>query len=139
MKLENPKTVVAVKGLILNDEKALIIKRGKNVKFGEGTWECVGGKINFGEDLEMALVREAKEEVGLEIAVEKILYATSYLSPERHLIILTYLCRSEKNNVVLSEEHLDYRWCTKEQLRQLLPANILNDFQKNNVFSEVQT
>ncbi|HJV16893.1 MAG TPA: NUDIX domain-containing protein [Bacillales bacterium] len=109
------------------------------MKFGEGTWECVGGKINFGEDLEMALIREAKEEVGLEITVEKILYATSYPSPERHLIILTYLCRSKKSNVVLSEEHLDYRWCTKEQLRQMLPANILNDFEKNNVFSEVQT
>jgi 8-oxo-dGTP diphosphatase len=132
-------TVVAVKGLIINNGKALIIKRGKNVKFGVGTWECVGGKINFGEDLQAALIREAKEEVGLDITVEKILYATSYPSPERHLIILTYLCRSCETNVILSEEHLDYRWCTKDQLRQLLPPNILNDFEKNNVLSEVQT
>jgi 8-oxo-dGTP diphosphatase len=132
-------TVVAVKGLIINNGKALIIKRGKNVKFGVGTWECVGGKINFCEDLQSALIREAKEEVGLDITVEKILYATSYPSPERHLIILTYLCRSSETNVILSEEHLDYRWCTKDQLRQLLPENILNDFEKNNVLSEVQT
>jgi 8-oxo-dGTP diphosphatase len=132
-------TVVAVKGLILNNGKALIIRRGENVKFGEGTWECVGGKINYGEDLETALIREAKEEVGLDITVEKILYATSYPSPERHLIILTYLCRSSETNVILSEEHLDYHWSTKDQLRQLLPENIVNDFEKNNVLSEVQT
>ncbi|WP_354093871.1 NUDIX hydrolase [Clostridium gasigenes] len=130
------KIVVAVKGVIFNHGKVLIIKRNENNDVGGGTWECVGGKIEFGEDLEAALVRETNEEVGLDITVENILYATTFLTDStRQVVILTYLCRSNKCDVVLSEEHTEYKWATKDQLKNLLFIDIINDFEKNNVFS----
>jgi 8-oxo-dGTP diphosphatase len=130
------KMVVAVKGLILHEGKVLIIQRAKDDEIGGGTWELVGGKIEFGEDLETALVREIREEVGLDVTVEKILYATTFKTdPTRQVVILTYLCRSNNREVVLSKEHIDYRWSTKEQLRLLLTPEIINDFERNNVFS----
>jgi 8-oxo-dGTP diphosphatase len=130
------KIVVAVKGLILHEGKVLIIQRANDDEIGGGTWELVGGKIEFGEDLETALVREIKEEVGLDVTVEKILYATTFKTdPTRQVVILTYLCRSNNKDVVLSKEHIDYRWSTKEQLRLLLPPEIISDFERNNVFS----
>ncbi|WP_066371617.1 NUDIX hydrolase [Neobacillus fumarioli] len=120
------KMVVVVKGLILNEGKVLMVKRSHDDEIGGGTWECPGGKIKFGEDLEAALVREVKEEVGLNVTVEKILYATTFkTNPARQVVTLTYLCSAKNNNVVLSEEHSDYLWAAKDQLKSL----------RNNVFS----
>ncbi|BDG35825.1 NUDIX domain-containing protein [Saccharococcus caldoxylosilyticus] len=130
------KMVVVVKGLILYEGKVLIVQRAKDDEIGGGTWELVGGKVEFGEDLETALVREIKEEVGLDVTVEKILYAITFKTdPTRQVVILTYLCRSNNRDVVLSKEHIDYRWSTKEQLRLLLTPEIISDFERNNVFS----
>lgn len=43
--------MVVVKGVILHDNKVLIIKRDDKDSIGAGTWECVAGKIEFGEEL----------------------------------------------------------------------------------------
>ncbi|MFC7686168.1 NUDIX domain-containing protein [Ureibacillus sp. GCM10028918] len=128
--------LVALKGVIVNEGKALIVQRADDDEIGGGTWECVGGQIEFGEDLETALLREIQEEVSLNVTIEQILYATTFeAAPTRQVIIITYLCSSQHRKVVLSKEHSNYTWAPTEQLRQLLPVNILNDFEKNNIFS----
>ena len=130
------KIVVAVKGIVVNKGRTLIVKRSDNDEFGADTWECVGGKIEFGEGLEAALIREIKEEVGLDVTVEKLLYAATFKTdPTRQVVILTYLCRSEEADIKLSLEHSEFIWATKYQLKQLLNIDILEDFEKNNVFS----
>jgi len=130
------KIVVVVKGVILNNYKVLIVQRSNDDEFGGGTWECVGGKIEFGEDLESALHREIKEEVGLDVAVGKVLYATTFkTNPSRQIVILTYLCESKNKNVFLSNEHINYQWVTKDQFRLLITQEIRNDFEENDVFS----
>lgn len=127
---------VAVKGLIINKGKVLIIKRAKDEKVNPGAWECVGGKLEFGEDLETALVRETKEEVGLAITVEKLLYATAVKTkPNKQAVIIVYLCRSDEDTIILSHEHVEYKWATKTQLKKLLLPEIIKDFEKNNIFS----
>lgn len=130
------KIVVAVKGVIVNNDKVLIVKRSNDDEFGGGTWECVGGKIEFGENLETALIREIKEEVGLDVTVENILYATTFKTHQtRQVVILSYLCKSKNENIILSKEHIDYQWASKDHLKTLLPPEILHDFEKHNVFS----
>lgn len=128
--------IVGVKAVILNNGRALIIKRAKSEKIGGGTWEPVGGILEFGEDIEVALRREIKEEVGFTVTINKILYASTFKTdPSRQVVILTYLCETENTNVSLSDEHEEFIWATKEDLKQLLPLNILEDFEKNKVFS----
>lgn len=130
------KIVVALKGVIVNEGKVLIVQRAKDDEIGGGNWECVGGKIEFGEDLETALLREIKEEVGLNVVVERILYATTFKTdPTRQVVILTYLCSSNSKEAILSKEHSNYKWVSKDQLRLLLSPEIISDFEKNNVFS----
>lgn len=129
------KIVVAVKGVIVNEGKVLIVQRANNDEVGGGTWECVGGKIEFGEDLEAALKREICEEVGLDVRVERILYATTFKTdPTRQVVILTYLCRSESKTINLSNEHMDYKWSRTKELKALLPQGITDDFERNGVF-----
>ena len=133
--LKENRIVVAVKGIIVREEKVLIIKRAKDDEVGAETWECVGGKIEFGEALEDALIREVKEEVGLNITVDRLLYATTFKTdPTRQVVILTYLCKNYDGEVILSAEHVDYQWVTKEALKQLLHPDIIRDFEKNYIF-----
>ena len=127
--------IVAVKGVILLEGKILLVQRAADDYIGAGTWECAGGKIEFGEELEAALVREIKEETGLTVSVGAILYATTFMTDStRQVVILTYLCRTNEATVRLSKEHVDYRWCTKDQIKTLLLPQIISDFEKNKVF-----
>lgn len=134
MAKNNRNIIVAVKGVIINEGKILLVQRASGDAVGGGTWECAGGKIEFGEGLEDALVREIKEETGLTVTVDHLLYAASFLTdPARQVIIITYLCRSTEQVIRLSEEHTDYRWCTKDLLHHLLPPQIFAEFVKYHI------
>ena len=126
---------VAVKGVLVKDEKMLVVQRSYNDQTGAGTWENVGGTIEFGETFEQALAREFKEEVGLSVEVERLLYAVTFLtSLSRQIILLTFLCRANDETVVLSDEHEAYVWASKEELKSLLPEAIRKDFETHGVF-----
>lgn len=129
---------VAVKGVILYQNKALILKRSNYDGVGAGTWECVGGKINFGEELEHALIRENKEDAGIDVIIDKLLYATSFKPvPSRQVIVITYKCKTDSDKVKLSEEHSEYLWADKKDFGQLLSDTIITDMLKYDAFSKI--
>jgi 8-oxo-dGTP diphosphatase len=134
--MDNKKNIiVGVKGVIINNGKVLIVKRSAHSHVGGGSWECVGGKLEFGETLEEALIREAKEEAGIRIIVKSILYATTFLTnSSRQVVLNTYLCKTEDTEVTLSNEHSDFCWATKNELDALLSTNIIKDFEQYGVF-----
>ena len=55
-------------GLIVENDKILLIKR-KNASLFDGMWTNPGGKIEPGENIEDAVVREVFEEVGVKVRV----------------------------------------------------------------------
>ena len=130
--------MVAVKGIIINNNKILIVKRSDEDEVVAGTWETPGGKIEFGEKLEAALIREVKEEVGLDVSVGANIYSATFMSsPDRQVVIITYLCKTQQQQVTLSEEHSDFLWADKEELKSHLLPGILEDFDKNNVWDKL--
>ena len=137
--MEN-KIVVAVKGVIIHDNKVLIVQRSADDETEPNTWECVGGKIDFGEELEDALMREVTEEVGLTVSVDRLLYAATFKRSEhRQVVILTYSCTTDDSTVTLSYEHQDYLWANREQMMRLLPKSIIDDFNRNCIFDYIFT
>ncbi|WP_053365656.1 NUDIX hydrolase [Bacillus sp. FJAT-27245] len=131
--------VVAVKGVVVRDGRMLIVKRSSDDETGGGTWECTGGKLDFGETLQFALAREIVEETGLEVAVGELLFATTILtSPVRQVAILTYLCRAESDAVLLSAEHSDFCWADKDEVKAMLAPDIISDFEKHGVFERAE-
>ena len=130
--------VVVVKGIITHNGKVLIIQRSADDEIGANIWECVGGKIDFGEDLEDALIREVKEEVGLSVTVDKLLYAVTFKTNEhRQVVILSYSCTAYDNIIKLSNEHKNYLWADKKQMMSLLSKPIIEDLNRNSVWEHI--
>ncbi|REK77023.1 NUDIX hydrolase [Paenibacillus paeoniae] len=126
--------VVVVKAIIIRHGKVLIMKRSDEEGFAAGDWETPGGKNDFGEHLEPALIREVHEEAGIDIEIERLLYASTFhTAPNRQIILLSYHCCSEQDIITLSEEHSAYLWATKDQLAELLPEFIFNNFLRHGV------
>lgn len=129
------KIINASKGLILRKGKALILQRSHYDDTFAGTWEFPGGKLEFGERLEDCLRREIREETRLEVEIERLLYANTFLThPWRQVVVVTYLCRAEEGEVLLSKEHTGYRWATGRELRERLPQKVLQELQQKGVF-----
>lgn len=126
---------VAVKAIIVHNGKILIVKRSANDEVGANSWEFVGGKLEFNEGLEQALIREIHEEAGINGSVDKLLYAATFkTSPSRQVVILSYLCSCDSVDVVLSDEHQEYLWASKAEVMDLVSKPILNDMLANSVF-----
>ena len=90
----------------------------------EGMWEFPGGKIESGESREVALKREIREELGVDITIDKFLCTTDYDYPSFHLTMHCYLCCVESGEIEL-REHKSARWLTVESLNSVewLPAD----------------
>ncbi|MDF2484745.1 MAG: mismatch repair protein MutT [Herbinix sp.] len=135
--MEN-KIIVALKAIIIYNRKALIIQRSYGDVSGSGSWEFAGGKLEFGEDLESGLKREIMEEVGLEVMIERLLYASTFQSKEkRQTVILNYLCHSNGDHVTLSEEHERFQWADKKTMKKFLTKGILYDLENNKIFDQI--
>jgi 8-oxo-dGTP diphosphatase len=84
-----PTLVVAA--VVIEHGRVLLTQRAEGTHLG-GLWEFPGGKLEPGESPEEALVRECREECGIEIAVADILDVTFHRYPETDVLLLFYRC-----------------------------------------------
>lgn len=102
---------VAVKGIIKKDEKILIVKRTDEEDHRPGVWETVGGRMDHEKAPEEELMREILEETGLSVEVCEPFNTFSFVRDTGEFIVgITYICKHLRGEVVLSDEHTDYRW-----------------------------
>ncbi len=87
---------VAVGIFIINDEgNVFLTKRSSHATNEHGTWEIPGGKVNFGETLQNAAKREAREEYDIEIELVEQFPAQNHLIPEekQHWVPTCFLAK----------------------------------------------
>ena len=94
------KQLTIVVAIITNEKGGVLLaKRNQpDIPSEHNKWEFVGGGIDFGETPEQALMREVKEEAGVEIEVVRLLpkiftQIWKAQEPERHIIIISYECK----------------------------------------------
>ena len=86
----NPVTVAAA--LIRDGDKFLLTKRFEDAHLG-GLWEFPGGKVEEGESLEDALIREIREELGVEIEIGPLYFTQAHQYPGRLVHLHFFECR----------------------------------------------
>ena len=125
------KTINVVAALIVHDGRIFATQRG----YGEykDWWEVPGGKVEPGETPEEALVREIREELATEIAVERYVTTVEWDYPAFHLSMKCYLCSVVSGALTLLE-HEAAAWLDRKHLRSVnwLPADetILDKIEK---------
>ena len=120
--LEPKKTVPVVAAIIVRDGRIFATQRGYG-DFKDG-WEFPGGKIEAGETPQEALVREIREELGVEIRVGELVATAEYDYPKFHLSMPCFfaeICEGEPELL----EHEAARWLAPGQLESVdwLPAD----------------
>ena len=105
---------IIVHTLITVDGKYLVTKRSKGETTYPEYWDIPGGLVDYGELPKDAVIRETKEEVGLNIIPTKVIHEDSNLDVKKDLIFirLVYLCKLDDDikNIKLDEnEHSLYR------------------------------
>ena len=113
---QKPILLVAALALVDPDGRVLLAQRpaGKHL---EGLWEFPGGKLRQGETPEAALIRELKEELGIDVA-ESCLAPLSFAShayDEFHLLMPLYVCRIWQG-AVSAREGQQLKWVRPSKL-----------------------
>jgi 8-oxo-dGTP diphosphatase len=121
------KQFMIVNAIVLDDKgKVLLVRRERKWhKEAHGKWEFPGGKIDFGETPEEACVREAKEESGFDIEIEKLLPTTItcyWEHPDRQsqMILLGYICKLVGGNASIEDHGVsEVKWFDIEKAKKL--------------------
>ena len=85
------KAIDVAAALIFRDGKLLITKRHAEAHLG-GLWEFPGGKREPGETFEQCLVREIREELGVEISVGELFEEVNHDYPEKSVHLKFFIC-----------------------------------------------
>jgi 8-oxo-dGTP diphosphatase len=113
-----PLLLVAACALVDNDGRVLLARRPEGKKMA-GLWEFPGGKLHPGETPEAGLIRELKEELGIDVASNCLApFAFASHSYERfHLLMPLFLCRRWKG-APQSREGQTLTWVRPDKLTE---------------------
>ncbi|AWZ48530.1 DNA mismatch repair protein MutT [Clostridiaceae bacterium 14S0207] len=114
---------VGVGAVILNENKELLLLL-RNKSPEKGFWSIPGGKVEFFETLEEAIIREVKEELDVDVKVEKLLGVTNHIlkNENAHWVAPSFLTTIENGEVrnVEPEKHLEVKWFSLNKLPENL-------------------
>jgi 8-oxo-dGTP diphosphatase len=111
---------LAVSAAIFRDDKILLVRRARSP--AKGFYSLPGGRVEFGESLHAALHREVDEETGLKIEIAGFAGWREVLPAAGgggHYLIISFAARWVALEVVLNNEHDDFKWLAPDALGDL--------------------
>lgn len=101
--------------IVHNGQNILALKR--NIEPLRGAWVLPGGGVRIWEPLTEAVRRVGREELGVEVEIEKLTGAYEFFHEGlRHDIIIEYLVSIEAGEMNLDYQHNEYRWVNNAEI-----------------------
>lgn len=98
--------------IIEDGGRVLLAQRSDDMDLS-GKWEFPGGKIREGEEPSACLIREVKEELGIDIIVREPLPPHRYSYTHISIELLPFVCSLASGSIIL-HEHKDAQWAKPE-------------------------
>jgi 8-oxo-dGTP diphosphatase len=116
------KPLVGVGGVVIADERVLLIRRGSEPLKGE--WSIPGGMLELGEKIAEGIARELKEETGITVRVLELIEvferifpdAKSGERPRYHFVIVDHLCDKVEGEARPGSDVTEVAWAHEEEL-----------------------
>jgi 8-oxo-dGTP diphosphatase len=113
---------VAQKAVIQRSGQVLIMRDPR--EGNTALWELPGGRLNENEDPKVGLAREIREELGVEIVVEDVVYITQFFqySENRNALMIAYEAKLQNETTELTlapDEVAEVRWVNRENYNTL--------------------
>ncbi len=115
---------IYTRAVILDNEKrnVLLIKKQQDQKFGGGEWLLPGGTVEFGEDIELSLIREIHEETNLSVVSLALLTSKKMIIGNTHWLGIYFIAKvKDKSKLINAEKH-------KHETVKFMPLNSVPDF-----------
>jgi ADP-ribose pyrophosphatase YjhB (NUDIX family) len=123
VKYDNPLPTTI--GLVESDGRLLLLRRADEPQ--RGWWDTVGGFVVAGESAEQAMLREAREEIGVAVTIEGLLgtYSSVYGDTGLRTLGVAFRCRLPAGTEIrISEESTEHAWFAPDALPPLAFADV---------------
>jgi ADP-ribose pyrophosphatase YjhB (NUDIX family) len=93
---------------VVDDGRLLLVRRGRGA--GAGKWSVPGGRVEPGETLAEAVVRELREETALDGVCDRYVGWVERISPDYHYVILDFALTVLPAEPRAGDDAADVRW-----------------------------
>lgn len=125
--MAEPRPEVCVGAIAVFDESILLIRRGRGP--AQGTWSIPGGRVEAGETLAEAVVRELAEETGLDGVCESLVGWVERIGPGYHYVIMDFAVTIMTDaEPVAGDDAAEARWVPLASVAEMSLAEGLAEF-----------
>lgn len=118
---------LCVGGLAIQDDALLLVRRGRPP--GAGLWSVPGGRVEGGETIAEALIREMEEETGLAVLVGPLVDWVERIGPGYHFVILDFEVTVVSDQPpVAGDDAAEVAWIPLDQVTDLPLVEGLAEF-----------
>jgi len=130
---------VGVGVVILKDNKILLGKRNEENELGENSWNCPGGKLEFGENIIDAAKREVEEETGIKVNEIKLTSVSNDIAYGNHFVTLGFVCKDFEGQPKVMEPNkiTEWKWFSINELPKplFLPSEkLINNYKEGKIY-----
>lgn len=95
---------IRVTGILIENDEILLVQQKVSDK---RNWSLPGGRVEQGETLQQGLIREMKEETGLDVEIVRLLYVCDVVASANTVVHITFLLRRVGGKIVLPTNEFD--------------------------------
>jgi len=128
--------IVGVGGVIIRDDRILLERRRNDP--GKGKWSIPGGIVELGESTEEAVIREVKEETGLDVENPELIDVVNNITKDEkdqikyHFVIIDYSVKLKGGKPKAASDAEQLEWVSLESVEEYdLTKTFREFFQRN--------